>query len=190
MKSTGICGGNKSISSPFVCHTTLKPVSRGPPETARCWKAYFSPSPLPLSSVRSSCQNDPGGRIQKLRHRAERQVSGPEAMVGRLLRVHVRRHAHDWRLWMHLAGETPTNQPACLIQGHLRRLVRVKGGTFRHGARRCGEDILFFSPVVWRECQSNTSVIWPPNQTKTKMENPPPHPHSYKWTLSCWLVQE
>lgn len=31
-------------------------------------------------------------------------------MVGRFLRVHVRCYAHDWRLWMHLAGETPTKQ--------------------------------------------------------------------------------
>lgn len=35
-------------------------------------------------------------------------------MVGRFLRVHVRCHAHDWRLWMHLAGETPT-EPACMF---------------------------------------------------------------------------
>lgn len=64
-----------------------------------------------LSSVCSSSQNDPSGGIQKPGHRAEHTVSGSEAVVGCFLRVHVHCYADDWSLWVHLAGETATNQP-------------------------------------------------------------------------------
>lgn len=77
-------------------------------------KAYFSLSVHShsfLSSVWSSSQDDPSGWIQTPRHRAERKVSGPETMVGRFLRVPVHCYANDWSLWVHLAGEAPTNQP-------------------------------------------------------------------------------
>lgn len=79
-------------------------------------KAYFSLrvlSPSSVSSVWSSSQNDPSGWIQKPRLRAELKVSGAETMVGCFLRVPVRCYAYDWSLWVHLAGEAPTNQPLC-----------------------------------------------------------------------------